>query len=108
MKRKRKKDPKNYVYPSWMANAMKKVSMQLQYEMSMMSMSFILIGIIITGIYMAFFVTGLALWYKIVLLVNLVAGMGFLTSFLITTFQQYQSYMSAQEFQKSLKGGNLE
>jgi len=42
---------------------------------------------------------------KIMIGINSAAGFIFLSSFLITTFQQYQSYMDAQEFQKEFSLG---
>ena len=107
MSRKDRKMSKNYIFPEWVANPMKKVTMQVQYEASMMSMTFILIGLMLTGIYMTFFIHTFPLWYKITILINVVAGFAFLGSMLVTTFQQYQSYISALDFQKELKGGNL-
>ena len=107
MSRKDKKMGKNYIFPEWLAAPMRKMDMRLQYESSMMSMTLILVGLLLTGIYMTFFVKSFPIWYKITLVVNVFAGVGFLGSMLVTTFQQYQSYISALDFQKELKGGNL-
>jgi len=101
-----KKEKHKYLFPNFLANAMSKVDMRTQYEASMMSMSLILLGLIISPIYLLFF-TELVLWYKIFLIINCIAGWIFLSSFLITTYQQYKSYMEAVDFQKELKGGDV-
>ena len=109
MKNKNKKKPKNnYCFPSPLAKMMEKVSIRTQYESSLLSMTFILIGLFISCFYMLFFVKALALWYKVTLLINLGAGFIFLSSFLVTTFQQYKSYLKAKEFQEEMKGGKDE
>lgn len=95
-----------YIFPEWMANVMSKVDMRTQYEASMMSMALIFLGLIASCVYLPFYTT-FATWYKVFLILNLLAGMGFIGSYLVTTFQQYQSYMGTIEFQKELKGGTL-
>jgi len=110
MKRKNRKKKRlsesNYMIPSPLAKLMEKVDMRTQYEASLLSMSFILVGLILSTIYMTFFVTGLQTWYKVTLIINMLAGFVFLSSFLVTTFQQYKSYLKAREFQEEMKGGS--
>lgn len=84
---------------------MAKVDMRTQYEASMLSMTFIMGGIILSIIYLFVYVT-LPLWYKIVLIVNLIAAFVFISSFLVTAYQQYKNLMDTLEFQKQMKGGN--
>lgn len=93
-----------YVFPDILARAMSKVDMRTQYEASMMSMALILIGLVVTVIYFWFFFN-FATWYKVFLVINGIAGVIFLWSYLVTTFQQYRSYMETIEFQNELKGG---
>ena|SRR3990167_5522646 len=95
-----------YIFPNFLAQAMSKVSMQVQLEASMMSSALIFIGMILTIIYFSFFIN-FALWYKITIVVNMIAGMIFMSSNLITTFQQYRSYLEAQEFQKQINNINV-
>jgi len=92
----------NYCFPNFLAQAMSKVDMRTQLEASLMSMTLILIGMVISIFYFIFYVS-FVLWYKIVLIINLLAGLIFISSFIITTFQQYQSYLSAIGFQEELK-----
>jgi len=106
MKKKKKKDknvPK-YIFPNFLAKAMSKVDMRTQYEASMLSLAFILFGIITSAIYFVV-ILDFATWYKIFLVLNALAGMLFLSSFLVTTYQQYRTYMIALNFQKELEGG---
>ncbi len=105
IKKRHEKSKGNYCFPSPLAKMMEKVDLRTQYEASMMSLTLILCGLIISVIYMFVYVE-LVLWYKIVLIINLFAGMIFLSSSLVTNFQQYKSYLKAVKFQENLKGGN--
>lgn len=104
MKKPKDKNIPKYVFPNFLAKAMSKVDMRTQYEASMLSMSFILIGLIITVIYFVVYFS-FPVWYKIVLAINGFAGFIFISSFLVTTYQQYRTYMIAFNFQKELEGG---
>lgn len=95
-----------YFFPNFVGRAMARVDMRTQLEASMVSMTLILIGLILTTVYILFFVA-FPLWYKITVVINLLAGFGFITSNLVTTFQQYQSYLSAVEFQAQLKDSEM-
>ena len=111
IKKHQEKSKDNYVFPSPLAKMMEKVNLRTQYEATMMSVLFILVGLTISVVYMFLYVE-LILWYKITLIVNLIAAMIFLSSSLITSFQQYKSYLRAMKFQnkeeedqKEMKGG---
>lgn len=97
----------SYIFPDFLAKAMSKVDMRTQFEASMLSMTFIAIGVVVTIVYLIIYID-FKLWYKIFLVFNGLAGIVFLWSFLVTQFQQYQSYMNARDFQINLKGGKLE
>jgi hypothetical protein len=97
----------NYFFPDFLGDFMRKIDMRTQLEASMMSMTLILIGMLVSVFYFVVYFD-FALWYKIVLVINGLAGFVFLSSFLVTAFQQYQSYLTAIEFQqetKHMKGG---
>jgi hypothetical protein len=96
-----------YIFPNFMADFMSKLSLRVQYEATMMSMSLISVGLVISVFYVVLY-TDFETWYKVVIIVNGIAGIGFLSSFLVTTYQQYLSYMEVADFQKELKGGNEE
>jgi len=91
-----------YIFPDFMAKIMSRIDMKTQLEGSMMSMALILIGLTLTTFYILFYVT-FPLWYKITVVINLIAGFGFISSNLIMVFQQYRSYLDAVEFQQQLK-----
>ena len=102
-------DVPKYIFPKWLATAMSKVDLRTQYEASMMSMVFMLVGLIVTIVYFTFFFN-FALWYKILLLLNGIAGLVFFGAYIITTYQQYQTYMEAVKVQEQwnnqqMKGG---
>ena len=105
MKKKKKvKEKHKYIFPNFLAKAMSKVDMRTQYEASMLSMAFILVGLILTISYFVIYFS-FPIWYKIVLAINGVAGFVFISSFLVTAYQQYKTYMIALNFQKELEGG---
>ena len=85
---------KRYIFPNFMAEMMSKVDTRVQFEASLMSMLFILIGMLVMAVYMIFF-TEFTLFMKIMVGVNSVAGFIFLWSYLVTTYQQYTSYLEA-------------
>lgn len=95
-----------YIFPNVMAKVMAKIDMRTQFEASMMSMTLIFLGMVASIIYLPIY-TDFGVVYKVFLVVNLLAGMGFISSFLVTTYQQYQSYMEHVDFQKEMKGGTL-
>ena len=93
-----------YIFPNFMAKIMAKVDLRTQYEASMLSMTFILIGLMISVIYIYLYVQ-FPLWYKITIIINGIADFVFLSSFIVTTYQQYITLMETLKFQKELKGG---
>ena len=99
------KEKHKYVFPNILAKMMKNVSMQVQFESSLMACSLILIGLFLMAIYLFIFGTQ-EMAYKIILGVNLIGGFIFMSSSLVTTFQQYQSYMDVVDFQKSMGMAN--
>lgn len=88
-----KKTKGNYCFPDFLGNAMSKVGQRIQYESSLLSMLFILIGISVMTI-VTIFATDFSLLIKVITGVNGLAAFLFLSSHLITTFQQYQAYLS--------------
>ena len=93
-----------YIFGDVLGTLMSKVDLRTQLESSMMSLSLMLIGLIVTGFYLVIYIN-FPLWYKIMLVINLLAGLVFFSSNLITQFQQYQNYMEVVEFNKTMKGG---
>lgn len=99
-----KKKKPSYIFGNILGNAMSKVDMRTQYEASMMSMTLIIFGLIVTMVYITVYAS-FVWWYKIMIVINCLAGMVFLSSNLVTTFQQYQNYMEVLEFQNDSQGG---
>ena len=96
------KQKHNYIFPDIIGRAMAKIDLRTQLEASLLSMVLILIGLVLTTFYIIFYVA-FPLWYKIIVVINLIAGFGFISSNLITTYQSYNSYLNAVEFQHELK-----
>lgn len=89
----KRKTKGNYCFPNFLGKVMATVGQRVQFESSLLSIAFILIGIIIMTI-VTILGTDFSLFIKIMAGVNGVAAFLFLSSHLITTFQQYQAYLS--------------
>lgn len=96
-KEKKPKEKYRYAFPNFLAQAMSKVDMRTQMESSMLSQFLLIIGLTIMVVYMLFSgqVSG---FYKIMVIFNLLAGWLLISSYLITTYQQYTSYMGAKGY----------
>lgn len=97
------KPKNNYIFPDFLGKWMSKVDLKTQYEATMLSMSFMMLGLIVSAVYLLLYIDSFQMWYKIFLVINMVAGLIFMSSNLVTTFQQYKSYAEALEFQEELK-----
>jgi len=111
-KPKKPKEPYKFIFPNFAAKMMKNVPMRTQLESSMISMTLIMCSLTLMVIYLLFF--GGGTWvYRILLLINLLAGLLFISSFLLTTYQQYLSHMQMmgynprKEREEVLKRGHL-
>ena len=83
----------NYCFPNFLGKMMASVGQRVQFESSLLSIALILIGILVMTV-VTIFGTDLSLFIKIMAGVNGIAAFFFLSSHLITTFQQYQAYLS--------------
>ncbi|KKN14396.1 hypothetical protein LCGC14_0996460 [marine sediment metagenome] len=108
-----KEKPKHkYVFPEKMANFMANVDFRTQMEAGMMSQFLLLIGLTVLMVFMILFQPG-SWWYKGMVIFNMAAGWLLIGSYLITTYQQYISYMEAMEIdpdedkRKVRKKGNI-
>ena len=95
MKNKKDKETYNYCIPNPMASLMKRIDDRTQMEASLLSMFFLLIGIMVFGIYFIFF-SNFSWVAKMMTGFNTICGFIFLFSYLVTTFQQYQALMETQ------------
>lgn len=91
----------NYIFPKSIADKMSKVDVRLQLEAQMMSMVFILFGLLASAVYTIGF-TDFSIWIKIIMGVNVVAGIFYMVSGLVTLYQQYRTFMEAKSFQEQL------
>jgi len=96
-KQKKPKEKYRYCLPNFMAKAMAKVDMRAQIQASMLSQFLLLIGLSIMVLYMIFSrqVTG---FYKFMVIFNLLCGWLLISSYLITTYNQYVSYSEAMGY----------
>lgn len=91
-----KKKEFSYVFPSPMAKMLGSLDERTQFEASMLSMTFILLGMIGFSIYLVIESTS-GWWFKGFLIFNSFWGVIFLLSYLATTYQQYKTYMETKE-----------
>jgi len=108
----KEKEKLKFVFPNILAKMMKAVPMETQMSSSMASMGMIMCGMILMAAYLIFF--GEISWvYKGLILLNLSAAFIFISSFLVTTYQQYVSYMETagidptKDREEILKRGNI-
>jgi hypothetical protein len=83
----------SYIFPNIMASAMRKVNPRVQYEAALLSLTIILCSLVFIGIFTIIF-TDYSLTTKIMTGINTVALFIFLSSNLVTTYQQYFQFMS--------------
>ena len=108
----KEKEKLSFVFPDLMAKFMKKVTMRTQLESSLLSMSMILTGMTIMAVYLIIY-GEMGIFYKCLVLFNLACGFLFISSFLVTTYQQYISYMNMagidpdKHREEILKRGNI-
>ncbi len=106
------KEKLKFVFPNIMAKFMKKVDMRTQMEASMMSTILIMTGMTIMVIYLIIY-GQMGLGYKSLIIFNLLCGFVFISSFLVTTYHQYLSFMEIsgidpdKEREAVLKKGNI-
>ena len=81
----------DYVFPQKIADFMSSISQRTQYEAGMLSLVFILFGLIFFAVVLLGF-SNISTAMKIGVVVNTGAGLVLLGSHLVTTYQQYKSY----------------
>jgi len=104
----------NYIFGDVWGNLMARTSPNFQMESAMMSLLFLMIGLLLTGVYIIFW-TDFSVFFKIVTGINSFFGVIFLNSQLIALFQAYSSLKEIQSVQnlinihsEDLKGGKNE
>lgn len=90
-----------YIFPNFLAKMMSDVDPRTQYESAMLSSFLILFGILATGIMMIFFMD-FSVVYKVLIAINIIGGFLYISSSLVTVYQQYANYMDIMEIQKSM------
>lgn len=91
-----------YIFPNFLAEIMNKVSQRVQYEATMMSMTFILIGILGGAIY-SIIATDLPTISKWFIGGNAFFAFVWISSGVVGTYQQYVTYLEAIGFEEELK-----
>ena len=91
------KEKHRYVFPDILAKAMSKVDMRAQMQASMLSQFLLIIGLTIMVLFMIISnqTTGL---YKFIVIFNLLCGWVLISSYLITTYQQYTHFSTQMGF----------
>lgn len=94
-----KTKPPSYIFGDFLGKIMSKVDLRTQLEASMLSMSLMSVGLVITISYLVIYLT-FPLWYKILLVINGLAGLLFMWSNIVTSYQQYLNFMEVRNFQE--------
>ena len=89
-----KKEKYSYCFPDFLAKAMSKVDFRTQMEAGMLSQFLLILGLSIMMIFLLF-AEQTSGFYKFMIIFNLACGWLLISSYLITTYQQYTSYMEA-------------
>jgi len=90
-------EPDAFIFPDATAKKMKEVSLDIQYEASVISTAALLLGILMFVIYFTFFTT--SSWVmKGMVIFNSLCGFGLLGGMLITFYQQLVSYKESTKF----------
>jgi len=92
---KKPKEKYKFVFPNAMAKVMSKVNMRTQMESSMLSQGLLLIGLTIVAILMIWTSGDRSVFSTIMIVFNLCAAWLLMSSYLVTTYQQYTNYMEA-------------
>lgn len=102
----RSREEYQYCFPGSLARLMKKIPLETQYEGSLLGNFLIMISILLTTSYYAFFIDG-TLMFKIFVIFNAVAGEVMLFFSMVSTYGQYVAYkIATKDFtEKDLKGG---
>ena len=109
---KKPKEKYKFVFPNFMAKALGKVDMRTQMEAGMVSQGLLLLGLSLMVILMVWTSPG-STFYTILITFNLLCGWLMISSYLVTTYQQYTNYMEAAgydpqaEKEKVKKQGNI-
>ncbi|HEY0090439.1 MAG TPA: hypothetical protein VGB37_16435 [Candidatus Lokiarchaeia archaeon] len=104
-KKENKMSKDNYIFGDVWGNLMAKTTPAFQMESAMMSLLFLMIGVLLTGVYIVFW-TDFATFFKVLTAINSFFGVIFLNSQLIALFQAYQGMKSVQNISQYLKGGS--
>lgn len=89
-----------YIFPDILGKAMAKVSMRAQLESAMLSQFLLIIGMVLMAAYTVIY-GNLSLWMKCSVTFNILCGLVLMSSYLITSFQQYQNHMEFMKFDAS-------
>jgi len=92
---KKPKEKYKFIFPNAMAKMMAKVNMRTQMESSLLSQGLLLIGLTIMAVLMLWTSSTRSVFSTIMIVFNLCAAWLLMSSYLVTTYQQYANYMDA-------------
>lgn len=108
VKIKKRKSPEvgdhSFILPQGVAKKMDKISVGIQYEASILSLTFLIVGMTLFSIYFVFF-TGLDWIFKGFYIFNSICGLVLMISMLVTQWQQFNSYRESQGIISSFRDG---
>lgn len=89
---------KNYVLPNFLSIALSKVPVRTQFESSIISMLLMMIGLVLTNIYIWLYLN-MDMIFKVLTSMNSFFGVIFFWSALVTNWQAYQSHLDILQYQ---------
>lgn len=96
-KKKKGVDDESFIFPEKMAKGMRKMSLNVQYETTVLSTALLMLGILLFLIYYTFF-TQSSWLMKGLIIFNSLCGFAMMGSMLITAYQQLVSYRESVKF----------
>lgn len=95
----------SFIFPDKLSEKMKKVDLGIQYESSVVSVAFLIIGIVAFNIYLFFF-TQTSWGIKIFMVFNSLCGLVLMSSMLVTYYQQLVAYRESTKFINTFASSN--
>jgi hypothetical protein len=99
----------DFIFPEKVAKSMKTMDVGIQYEASIISIAFLMVGMILFDIYVIFF-TGYETILKAFIVFNSCCGIVLMGSMLVTNYQQFISYKESMNIMNSFtdfSGGEI-
>lgn len=93
----------DYIFPNFIAKALRKPSMKTQMEATMVGLVMMLITSLGTSGYIVFF-SSWPVFFKVISVISEIGIVLFMGSFLVTSYMQYHAYKAQMGLYEALEG----